>query len=48
MLWRSFGRQWSSESTVLNSNINLLSNVYDSIILAVDNFVAYWLLAASI
>ena len=48
MLWRSFGSQWSSESTVLNSNIFLLSNVYNSIIIAVDYFVAYWLLAASI
>ena len=38
MLWRSFGSQWSTKSTVLNSNIFLLSNVYNSIIIAVDYF----------
>ena len=44
MIWRSFDSQWSSDNTVLNSNI--LSNVYNSIIIAVEFFVAYWLLAA--
>ena len=49
MLQMYYESQWSGDSTVLNTAVVIylkLSNVYDNIVIDVDCFVEYWLLAA--
>ena len=47
--WGYYESQWSSDNTVLiTAVVSYICNVYNSFIINVDCFAAYWLLAAFI